>query len=164
ETGNVILAPVEDEFLTASRAAQQVEQQTEATRIAQQARQNKRLRRALVAAGMMLVIPLLAGSIAFVQRSRADDQRALANQRADATIDPARAALLAVEAYRRADSDTSKLQAAGAIQSVLSQQVKGVLGSITGAGPYDEANLGDTVIVAKDGDSVSVWDATSWKK
>ena len=185
ETGNVILAPVEAEFLSASRTAQQIEQHAEATRVAQQARQNTRLRRALVAAAAMLVVAVLAGSIALVQRSRADDQRdaavlaqgneatarkradldrLIAQSRADAVFSPERGLLLAVEAYRRSESRADKLQAAGAIQSAFSQQPKGYLGAIEGEGPYKFANHGSAVIVAMNLERMSVWDATTWKK
>ena len=188
DSGNVILAPVEDDFLTASRSAPAAEEQIEKDRVAQQARQNRRLRRALVGAGIMLVIALLAGSVALIQRNRADDQRALAatqrdaaegaaddalaardeadiqrmvaQSRADASEDGRRAMLLAVEAYRRRPD----WQTAGAIQSVLAQQPKGILGHLTGDGPYAFVQVGAKVIVAMDGKSVSVWDAATWQK
>ncbi|MEO5837384.1 MAG: BTAD domain-containing putative transcriptional regulator, partial [Acidimicrobiales bacterium] len=195
DAGNVILAPVEGEFLTASRGARDAEKQQEQQRIAQQARQNSRLRRSLVAAGVLLVVALLAGSVALVQRNRADDQRALteaqrdaaekardeadaarreaeaasdrrdiermvAQSRADAKLAPDRSMLLAIEAYKREPT----WQTQGALQSVLAQQPRGLLSFIAGQGPFASATFGNAVLVAKDGNTIGVWDAKDFHR
>jgi len=93
EHGNAILAPLEEEFITASRIAQQAEVAAEARRVA-------RLRRALVVAATGLVLALLAGSVAFVQRSRANTAR----DNADAAA--AAADIARMTAQSRADART----------------------------------------------------------
>jgi WD40 repeat protein len=154
----------------------------------ERSRERRRLRRTQVLLGAtaaLLVLALLAGSVALVQRGRADDQRdaavlaqgnevaarkqadldrLIAQSRADAVFAPDRGLLLAVEAYQRSDSRANRLQAAGAIQSALSQQPKAYLGAIAGEGPYQFANHGKAVIVAMNGERLSVWDATTRKK
>ncbi|MEO8694623.1 MAG: BTAD domain-containing putative transcriptional regulator [Acidimicrobiales bacterium] len=195
DAGNVILAPVEDEFLSASRTARDDERQQERHRVAQQAKQNHRLRRSLVAAGIMLIVAVLAGSVALVQRNRADDQRALAaaqrdaaekarydadtarreairasdrrdiermvaQSRADAKLAPDRSMLLAIEAYKREPT----WQTQGALQSVLAQQPKGLLTFIAGQGPFGQATFGNNVLVAKDGNTIGVWDARDFHR
>jgi WD40 repeat protein len=82
DAGNVILNATEVEFLRASRATYEAERDAEAARIAQQARQNSRLRRALAVAAVTLIAALAAGGLAVTQRNRADDERALADARA----------------------------------------------------------------------------------
>jgi DNA-binding SARP family transcriptional activator len=197
DAGNVILSPTEEEFLTASRAARDTEEQAETQRIAQQARQNRRLRRALVGAGVALVLALVAGTIAYTQRNSANDQRAVADEQralatqradesdkartaaqlasdtgdidrmvaqsaADATEAPARAALLAVEAYRR----RGDWHTAGAMQSVLAQIPKGTLTTINrgNGGLTYPLQLGAKVLVAQDGTSLTIWDAKTFRK
>jgi hypothetical protein len=69
--GAIALAPLEDEFVTASRTA--IEDGAASER-----RRATRLRRAFGIAVVGLVIALVAGSVALVQRNRANDERARA--------------------------------------------------------------------------------------
>lgn len=186
-------APLEEEFLIASRDAEEVERNAQQASVRNQARQNRRLRRALAAAGVALIAALLATSIAFAQRGRADDQankaraaamlaeenatqaesasvradfdRLIAQSTADVLADPgltsARAALLAVEAYKRAMTPGDKWRAAGAVQTVLAQQTKAILSSIATGGLVTDVNLGARIVAAGTGSRVGVWDAGS---
>ncbi|MEO8694621.1 MAG: BTAD domain-containing putative transcriptional regulator [Acidimicrobiales bacterium] len=173
-TGTVILAPAEEEFLDASWSARAAEERQEQQRIAQQAKQNRRLRLALSGAAVALVIALVAGGVAFAQRRTAESQRDQANSardeadiarlvaqsRADARSDPTRAMLLAVEAYKREPG----WKTAGAVQSVLVQQPKGVISYLSGSGPFSSVEYGPSVIVARDGTSMAVWSATDYRR
>jgi DNA-binding SARP family transcriptional activator/WD40 repeat protein len=72
------LTPTEHDFLQASHELDERERTETAQRAAQQARQNKRLRRLLTAAAILLVIALTAGVLAITQRNRADNQASAA--------------------------------------------------------------------------------------
>ena len=125
----------------------------------EQLRNRRRLRRTqalLAATAALLLVALLAGSMALVQRNRADDQRGqalaadsadidrmVAQSRADARFAPNRAMLLAVEAYDRSPS----WKTAGAIEAVLAQQPVGVLAYLAGEGPFGQLEYGRSVIV-----------------
>ncbi|OKH99328.1 hypothetical protein A6A06_25000 [Streptomyces sp. CB02923] len=94
------LAPLEEEFLTAAITAHQEEQRA-ATRT------TRRLRQAAASLAVLLVLALVAGTVAFVQYRSSEDQRrtALSQQLAarSATLlsdHPDLASLLAVHAYR----------------------------------------------------------------
>jgi WD40 repeat protein/DNA-binding SARP family transcriptional activator/tRNA A-37 threonylcarbamoyl transferase component Bud32/energy-coupling factor transporter ATP-binding protein EcfA2 len=143
----------------------------------EQARERQRLRRTqtlLGATAALLVVALLAGSVALVQRSRADDQRSqavaardradidrmVAQSRADARFAPNRAMLLAVEAYDRSPS----WKTAGAIEAVLAQQPIGVLAYLAGDGPFGPLEYGKSVIVGRDGATVAVWSAADFRR
>ena len=143
----------------------------------EQARERQRLRRTqtlLGATAALLVVALLAGSVALVQRSRADDQRSqavaardradidrmVAQSRADARFAPNRAMLLAVEAYDRSPS----WKTAGAIEAVLAQQPIGVLAYLAGDGPFGPLDYGKSVIVGRDGATVAVWSAADFRR
>ena len=93
-------------------------------------------------------------------RDAADIDRMVAQSRADATQAADRAMLLAVEAYKRDPS----WKTAGAIQSVLTQQGGGLLGMVTGSGPYSSVQFGKSIVVAQDGESVAIWDAKTFRK
>ncbi|MEZ0447399.1 BTAD domain-containing putative transcriptional regulator [Cellulomonas sp. ICMP 17802] len=106
------LTAVETDFLDAAQALREADADQLAVRAARDARQNRRLRTALASVVAVLVLAVVAGSLAGV--SRADATRArnaaelqvLVNQSIalQATNRDA-AALLAVEAYRRAPDD-----------------------------------------------------------
>jgi WD40 repeat protein len=193
DSAGLALAPLEEEFLIASRDAEEAERQAEQAMLSNQARQNRRLRRALIGATVALIAALLATSIAFVQRGRADDQtkkaeaalaradqnatqaeaararadfdRLIAQSTADVLADPVvsstRAALLAVEAYKRAITPGDKWRAAGAVQTVLAQQSKGVLSSIATGDLVTDVNVGAKVVAAGTGSRVGIWDVAS---
>ena len=72
------LTPTEHDFLQASHELDERERTETAQRAAQQTRQNKRLRRLLTAAAILLVIALTAGVLAVNQRNRADNQASAA--------------------------------------------------------------------------------------
>jgi DNA-binding SARP family transcriptional activator/WD40 repeat protein len=106
------LTALEASFLDESMARAASEREAHAERSRHQARQNRRLRGLLTAAAVLLVVSLLAGIVA-VQRGRETGRQrdtaaleALVNQSlALRPTDRATAALLAVEAYRRAPDD-----------------------------------------------------------
>lgn len=106
------LTAVEDDFLDAAQAQREADEDQLAQRAARDARQNRRLRAALAGAVAVLVLAIVAASLAGVSRSDAARARdaaelqVLVNQSIalQATNRDA-AALLAVEAYRRAPGD-----------------------------------------------------------
>ena len=106
------LTAVEGDFLDAARALRDADADSLALRAARDARQNRRLRTALSGVVAVLVLAILAASVAGVSRSDAARARndaqlqVLVNQSIalQATNRDA-AALLAVEAYRRAPGD-----------------------------------------------------------
>jgi DNA-binding SARP family transcriptional activator/WD40 repeat protein/tRNA A-37 threonylcarbamoyl transferase component Bud32 len=170
--GAMRLTEVERDFLDASVLLRDAEAAGERRRL-------RRTQTLLAATAGLLIVALVAGALAVLQKSRADRRaddaaaakeaaqmarddadvdRMIAQAQADATEEPVRAALLAVEAYRRRPN----WETAGAIQSVLTQQTPGVLGYISDGGPFGLAKFGDRVIVAKDGATkLGVWDATT---
>jgi DNA-binding SARP family transcriptional activator/WD40 repeat protein len=106
------LTALEASFLDASVARAASEREALAQRSRHQARQNRRLRALLTATAVLLVVSLVAGIVA-VQRGRETGRQrdsaaleALVNRSlALRPTDRATAALLAVEAYRRAPDD-----------------------------------------------------------
>jgi hypothetical protein len=85
---------------------------------------SRRLRRLLVAAGIALVLALVAGSVALLQRQRATDARTTAQLQRLASQSVALrgtqrdlAALLAVEAYRRAPNADSRSALLASLQA-----------------------------------------------
>lgn len=106
------LTAVESDFLDAAHALREADEDHLALRAARDARQNRRLRTALTGAVAVLVLAIVAASVAGVSRSDAARARdaaelqVLVNQSIalQATNRDA-AALLAVEAYRRAPGD-----------------------------------------------------------
>ncbi|HYO38719.1 MAG TPA: BTAD domain-containing putative transcriptional regulator [Nocardioidaceae bacterium] len=111
--GRTSIAPVEVEYIEASRAARDAEQTEQAAVIARQARSNKRLKVQVGATAVALVVALVGGLLALDQRGRAVRERHVAVARelaasADSTIrdDPELSILLAlaaVDATRRHD-------------------------------------------------------------
>lgn len=84
------LAAPEREFLAASHELADRERVETEQRAVTQARQNRRLRRALVATAVVLVVAIVFGALAVTQRSKANDNAA----RADANAATARQQLL----------------------------------------------------------------------
>lgn len=124
------LSELDEEFLRSSQEAHEESIRRDTTR-------RRRSRRLLVATTIALVLALVGGSIAFLQRREAVDQRTAAQLQALAsesvtlrTGSRDLAALLAVEAYRRSPDARSK----GALWSALTQ-TPGFLGylSVEGA-------------------------------
>jgi hypothetical protein len=106
------LTEVETQFLDASEALRRSDADQLARRAAKEARQNRRLRASLSAAVAVLVVAVVAAGLAGVSRADAARSRqdaeleALVNQSiALQTTNRDAAALLAVEAYRRAPHD-----------------------------------------------------------
>lgn len=99
------LAPLEQEFVEASRAAREAERAEQAELIRRQARTNRRLRLQLVGIAVALVVALVGGLVAVDQRRQAVREEHIAVARelaaaADANIrdDPERSILLALAA------------------------------------------------------------------
>lgn len=107
----VDLPEPEREFLETSKEVRDRERLEEAARIAQQARDNRRLRVQRAAIGIALVVALVGGFIALDQRGRAEQERRVATARelagaAVASIpdDPERSVLLALAAVEETRS------------------------------------------------------------
>ena len=122
------LTPLEDEFIAASAALRQREEAAERERFDQQVRNNRRLRALLTGVGILLVLALIAGGMAFQQRNRADANAAATETERIAADAVARAGdnrqlalLLAAESHRRDPGPVSL----GSLQKVL-----------TATGPY----------------------------
>ncbi|HWM75711.1 MAG TPA: BTAD domain-containing putative transcriptional regulator, partial [Nocardioides sp.] len=108
-----VLAPLEVEFVEASRVARDAERAEQAELIRRQARTNRRLRLQMAGIAVALVVALVGGLVAVNQRQQAVRDRHIAVARelaaaADASIleDPERSILLAlaaVDATRRYD-------------------------------------------------------------
>ena len=104
------------------------------------------------------IAPNANATAAATTREEADIDRLVAQAQADASEDPIRASLLAVEAWKRDPT----WQTAGAVQSVLAQVPKGVLGHVFGdGGELGKPVIGRKVMVASNADKVMVWDATT---
>jgi WD40 repeat protein/DNA-binding SARP family transcriptional activator len=154
----------ERSFLHESREASQ--RAVEAER-----RENRRLRMLLAAVVVLLAGAVIAGAVAFSQRSRARDEARVAGARALANaaesslgLDPQRSVLLALEAFRRTPDDTATfgeaeqalLDAVGASRSLL--QVDGAAGSVSFS--PDGRRFASEGINHKAG----VWDAATGKR
>ncbi|MGI9599164.1 MAG: protein kinase domain-containing protein [Acidimicrobiales bacterium] len=165
------LTSVERAFLDASIALRQHEKDVEIERFEQELRNNRRLRRLLSGVAVLLALALVAGSFAFLERGRANDEAARATTAA-ATAETRRlvadagaivtenrdiALLLASEAYRR---DPSPQTLAG-LQRVLTN-TGNFLGTIGDgesfiAGGY----LDDGTIVGVTANEVQYYDPTT---
>ena len=148
------LTVIEAAFLDASRALAESERSAQAARVRRDARQNRRVRRALVGVALFAVAVLIAGAIAVQQRRRADvasrDSAIRALVSNTASMRSARrdlAALLGVEAHRLAPS--------AATESAL----LGVFTSLPGIGTtrrFDEAVFVDNEgVVLPDGRTIA---------
>ncbi|GGX10457.1 hypothetical protein GCM10010353_27400 [Streptomyces chryseus] len=126
--GRAGLGPYEHEFLDASRAQEVAGKEAQRRRV-------RTHRRLLVLLGALLVLALLAGGTAFHQRSRAVDERRVAQSQAMAVRSGALASgqpeasmRLAAEAYRTAPTT----EARGALLSTQAQYFAGRLVGHTG--------------------------------
>ncbi|WP_051338269.1 helix-turn-helix domain-containing protein [Streptomyces flavidovirens] len=152
--GRAELATYETEFLDASRAQEEAGKQ--AAR-----RQVRTHRRLLVLLGALLVLALLAGGTAFHQRSRAVDERRIAQSQAMAVRSGALASgqpeasmRLAAEAYRTAPTT----EARGALLSTQAQYFAGRLGGHTGPANGVAFSPGDKLLASASSDgTVRLW-------
>ena len=138
------LAPLEREFLDASRTERDRERQREVDQLQRTARANRRLRAQLVALGIALVVALVVGTVAVGQRNRASEQRRAATARelaaaanANLDVDPERSTLLALAAVDRAHSgaDAARPEAEQALHdavtsSRIERRVTGLGGAV----------------------------------
>jgi WD40 repeat protein len=129
------LNPAEAEFLEESRIAAERER-------ASMARANRRLRSLLAGAAIALVLALVAGGVALVQRSsargaatRAEVSKLAAQSRELTQTKPDLGLLLAVEAYRHQDSIESRGAVLGALAThpSLQTQLYGVTSNVGAA-------------------------------
>ena len=98
------LTPVERDFVDASAGLRAREDAVERERFETQVRTNRRLRGLLVGVGVLLVLALIAGGLAFQQRGRADENAAAASASATEAQASAREAdANAAEATAQAD-------------------------------------------------------------
>ena len=139
-------SPLLRDFLARSDAVRRAEQEAIAARLAAEQGSNRRLRRLLGVAAVLLVLTIVGGAIALVQRDTAEEQRRearAAREVAEAERDQARvdrlvaeserqlarrvdvAFLLAVEARRRQDSPETR----GALWTALTRHTVGELPS-----------------------------------
>jgi DNA-binding SARP family transcriptional activator/WD40 repeat protein len=163
------LTPREETFLEASEAEAESERRQLAEQARRQAGQNRRLRLAIGAVGVLLVAALLGGLLAYQQRRTAlagERQAAMSALVSNGTALRANhrdvAALLAVEAYRLAPSAATESTlfgtftgAPGAAQSVRTELSLG--GGVVFLGT-------DRVAVADDVGAVVVFDLTTGER
>ncbi|MEM9608489.1 MAG: protein kinase [Actinomycetota bacterium] len=167
-----LVSTSEREWVEASVAARDAEQQLERERAERDRRQNRRLRRSLAVVGVLLVVALVAGALAVTQQRRADDEAEAARAAADeaelATLvsrsaasardNPDVALLLALEANRRApgpETEQAVLNALGstslttvaAFPPVQSEQCQFATIGSNGERSFAEA---DGVLVSRD--------------
>ena len=102
------LTDLEQRYLAAARARATADQLDAERRAADQARQNRRLRRTLVGLAAVLVVALLAGALALVQRQRAD-RSARSARAATVTADEQRAAAVTAAGQATAARDDARL-------------------------------------------------------
>ena len=107
------LTPSEREFLDASQHLDERGRLETAQRAAQQARQNRRLQRLLVAVAVVLVVALAAGFIVFRQRNRADAE-ATAARAAQSEAEQANELATARGEAAQASSDEARAQRSAA--------------------------------------------------
>ena len=101
------LTPDELDFLTASRAQLDAERNEVLERVIAAKRQNRRLRRSLLALAAMLVLVLAAGAVAIVQRGRADEAAGRAREQRAVALEQA-----ALAATRETEAETERAAAA----------------------------------------------------
>lgn len=93
---------VERDFLVASQRLRAEQEQGAQDQAERERRSNRRLRGLLVGVGALLAFALAAGSVAFVQRQRADDEAAAAGVASEEAL---RQAAAATEQRERADEE-----------------------------------------------------------
>ncbi len=151
---NPDLTDVEAEFLEASVALAESERTALEARARRDARQNRRLRGALIGVALLAVASLIAGLVAVQQRDRAEDERRAAelaslvnNSVALRGPRPELAALLAVEAHR--------LDPSASTESAL----LGLFTAAPGMGPritLEGGELSDPPVMLADGTTAAV--------
>ena len=104
------LSPGEQAFIDASTQLRQAEEAAARDRFDQQVRTNRHLRTLLAGVGVLLVMALVAGGSALVQRNRADDERARAERNASLAED--NQALAAAQAARAEENAVRAEEAA----------------------------------------------------
>ncbi len=124
------LTPDEAAFLSASTDQAEAERNEILERVAAQKRQNRRLRRSLVALAVVLVAALVAGGIAITQRRRADDQATRAREQQALALEQATLAesrQAEAETQRAAATASETAAEASARASALENLVNGSL-------------------------------------
>ena len=124
------LTPDEAAFLSASTEQAEAERNEILERVAAQKRQNRRLRRSLVALAVVLVAALVAGAIAITQRRRADDQATRAREQQALALEQAKLAesrQVEAETQRAAATAAETAAQSAARASALENLVNGSL-------------------------------------
>lgn len=129
QRADTTLTPVEAAFVDASQAGDAAEQQRHQAEAEREQRTNRRLRSLLAGVACLLVVAMIAATLAVVQRRRADAEAETArisslisNSRAQQNDLPELATLLALEAYGR-------LPDAASSQAVLDALANTTIGS-----------------------------------
>ncbi len=160
------LSPVEKEFVAESEQTRQDLLDIERERVEQRDRQNRRLRRLLVAMAGVALAATVLGLFALQQQRRAEDEQFVGETRRLAADGPGVVEtnrrvglLLAAEAYRR-DPNPNTL---GALQKVLIK-TKGLLGYVGSGVAYNSAVWsGDgTLIIGVRTDGIDIFDAQTF--
>ncbi|MEM7272728.1 MAG: BTAD domain-containing putative transcriptional regulator [Actinomycetota bacterium] len=155
------MRPIERDFVDTSVGLRNAEVEAEEQRFAEKERSNTRLRRALVGVAVVLALALIAGGLAFQQRSAAqatafdaETSRLVATAQELASTNPRVAMLLAVTAHQRAQTP----ETLGALQTALSQAgpVLGYLG--WGTNYIDVEWLVNGLIVGVRADGLDLFD------
>jgi WD40 repeat protein/DNA-binding SARP family transcriptional activator len=154
-----VLPPAERAFLDASRAERDRERRSEAERVRQVARTNRRLRTLLAAVGVALAVALVVGTVAVGQRNRAEEQGRLAETRelaaasaANLDVDPELSMLLALEAAERSSDGGGEVlpEAEEALHRAVT--VSRLERRLPGAGVWDWSPDGATFAAVRPGD------------
>lgn len=174
------LNTIEHRFLSASVELHASEQAAEQERFERQAKDNRRLKVLLSSVAIVAVLALIAGTVAFQERGRANDKSALAEASEQEALRQAEAAeirrlvsdsalqreanptismLLAVEANQRQPGPLTD----GGLLTAL-QRSDGYLGLIDGPSNIGNINfiglLGDDAVIVRDLDEISIYSLT----
>ncbi len=158
------LRPLEQQFLRAGVELRMAEQAAEHERFALQVQTNRRLRRLLAGVGMLLAFALIAGTVAFDQRSNArtaaydaETGRLVATAQSLASTNPRAAMLLAVAAYQREQGPSTL----GALQATLSTAGP-LIGHLGWGTEYIDVEwlVNDRIVAARE-DGLELFDAST---
>jgi WD40 repeat protein len=158
--GRTDLTALEDRFLRASTAAAETALMAECRRV-------RRLRRLVAGQAALLVVALVAATVAFQERGTARERQAEAVSRARAAesalagrADPRRAMMLAVLAWRTSPT----VEARGAVLSAQMLAHAGQFGDTEGSSSVAISPAGDLVVTGGVDGAIRLWDARTHRQ